>query len=207
MVKQCCDGKYSDSEVAFKNPILSNTRIKKSCLLWNVVPEHYGGVEANATAYYGNVSVNAANGTVVFAFQLIINLGRFDNDLEYIDVTLVQRNYLSERIFSFSNYQQQQHFSINKHGGIDAVNASNIFPEITLFNNRIVIYEDVVIYSHENNFSVSITNLPSRVNIDLNVVILGINTGNFEERTPFAEATVTLIQDPPQGIILVTSLL
>jgi hypothetical protein len=128
---------------------------------------------------------------------LTIDLGRFDNDLEYIDVTLV--NYLSERIFSFSNYQQERHFSINKHGGIDAVNVSNIFPEITLLNNRIVIYDDVVIYSHESDFFISNTNLPSRVNIDLNVVILGVSTGNFEERTPFADATVTLIQDPSQG--------
>jgi hypothetical protein len=128
---------------------------------------------------------------------LTIDLGRFDNDLEYINATLVQRNYLSERIFSFSNYQQERHFSISKHGGIDAVNASNIFPEITLLNNRIVIYEDVVIYSHENNFFISNTNLPSRVNIDLNVVILGVSTGKFEERTPFADATVTIIQDPP----------
>ena len=79
------------------------------------------------------------------------------------------------------------------------MNASNIFPEITLFNDRTVIYEDFVIYNHENNFFASNTNLPSSVNIDLNVVILGINTGNFEERTPFADAIVTLIQDLPQG--------
>ena len=129
---------------------------------------------------------------------MIINLGRFDNDLEYIDVSLVQRNYLSEKIFSFSNYQQERHFSINKHGGIDAVNASNTFPEITLIN-RTIIYEDFVIYSQDSNFFVSSINLPSRVNIDLNVVVLGINTGNFEERTPFADAIVTLIQDLSQG--------
>ena len=130
---------------------------------------------------------------------MIINLGRFDNDLEYIDVTLVQRNYLSERIFSFSNYQQERRFSINKHGGIDAVNASNTFPEITLINNRTIIYEDFVIYSQDSNFFISSINLPSRVDIDLNVVVLGINTGNFEERTPFADAIVTLIQDLSQG--------
>ena len=143
------------------------------------------------------MEANAENGTVVFPFRLTINLRRFDNDLEFINVALIQNNF-AERIFSFSNYHQQRHLPISKHGGIDAVKASNVFPEITLIENRIVVYEDYVIYTFEDDLLFDME-LPPTVDLDLNVDILGNNSGNTEERTPFAVATVVLIQDSLPG--------
>ena len=141
--------------------------------------------------------MNAVNGTVIFSFRLTIDLRRFDNDLEFINVALIQNNFAERILFSFSNYQQERHLSISKHGGIDAVNASNVFPEITLIENRIAVYEDYVIYTFEDDLLFDMELVT--IELDLNIDILGNNSENTEERTPFAVATVTLIQEIPQG--------
>ena len=171
------------------------------CMLgfYVTVPGDYGGVQANATAYFGNVHVNAENGTVIFRFRVLIDLRHFNNNIDFINVELVQNNF-AERIFSFSNYRQQRNFSISDHGGVDAVNASNVFPELRLLQNRFLVYEDDVIYSYQDGFSSSSTQLPTTVDFDLNLFVSGQNSDNIEERIPFAVATVALITDLSEGI-------
>ena len=62
-------------------------------------------MQTNATAYYGSVHVNAVNNrTIVFPFQLIIDVEQFDYGIEAIEMTLMQNNFAEQRLFSFSNY-------------------------------------------------------------------------------------------------------
>ena len=157
-----------------------------------IVPEHFGRVQANATAYYGSVHVNATNGTVVFSFELIIDLRRFNNGTESIEVTLTQNNLTGLRLFSFSNYQQRRHFSTSKLGSIN----------ITFVTDRIIVCDDHVIYNGYERDFLSNIKLPSTIELYLNVAIRGNNSNSTEEYTPFAVATVMLIQDPPQGYII-----
>lgn len=159
------------------------------------VPEDFGGVQANATAYYGSVHVNAANGTIVFPFQLIIDLGQFDNGSEVI---LTQNNFNGPRLFSFSNYQQQWHFSIRKLGAMN----------ITFITNRFVVFDDLIIYNGYEHDTLSNTELPSTIELHLNVIVRGNNSWNVEEHVPFtvAIATVMLIQDLPPGCYICNSI-
>ena len=159
------------------------------CLYTFTVPEEFSGVQANATAYYGSVHVNATNGTIVFSFRSVIDLRQFDNGSGIIEVVLTQSNFTGTRLFSFSNYQQQRHFSISKHGGIN----------ITLITNRIVVYDDHIIYNGYEHDTLSNVKLPSAVELHLNVATKRNNSDDTEEHTPFAVATVAIIQDPPQG--------
>ena len=144
-------------------------------------------MQTNATAYYGSVHVNAVNnGTIVFPFQLIIDVEQFDYGIEAIEMTLMQNNFAEQRLFSFSNYQQQEHLSFRKHGGIN----------VTFITSRFVIFDDLVIYNGYERSSLSNIKLPSTIELDLSATIRG---NNSEEHAQLAVATVTLIQDPPQG--------
>ena len=102
-------------------------------------------IHGDATAYYGSIPVNATLGTEIFQFRIVINLNRFQNDLGAIAIIVV-RNRLVESVFGFSGGQNYRVFDIAAQGGIDSDNVSSLFPEITIIENRLVVYEDYVIY-------------------------------------------------------------
>ena len=151
-----------------------------------------GGVQADATAYFGTVLANAPSGTEVFHFRIVIDLGRFNNDLDAIVIIMV-RNVTVEQILKFSNGQNIRTFPIALHGGIDAVNASGVFPEIRLIENRLVVYEDYIIYHQAQypGFQVPIT-----FDFDLHLIIVGRNPTNIRQLSPFATGTVLLTLPP-----------
>ena len=164
-----------------------------------VLGNYHGGIQANATAYFGSIHTSAANGTVVFHFRVFIDLEHFNNDIQFINVTLIQ-NEFAETIFAFSNNQHKRNFPIGKHGGIDAVNTSRVFPEIILLQSRLLVYEDYVIYSYQDGFPLSDMQSPTTIDLDLNMVVLGQNSDNTEEHSTFAIAIIELIKDLYQGI-------
>ena len=99
-----------------------------------------------------------------------------------------------ERIFRFSDRNNQRTFTISAQGGIDAVNASRVFPEIRLLENRLVLYEDYIIYQEAPGSEIM---LPAMLDFDLNLIVVGRNSLNIRELLPFAVGTVELI--PPPG--------
>ena len=147
-------------------------------------------VQADATAYFGSVQVSASPGIDIFKFRIVFNLSEFGNDLDAIVITLVRSN-LVEKIFSFSDGQSQRTFAIGFNGGIDAVNASRVFPEIRLIENRLVVFEDSVIYQEAPSTD-SELQLPTTFHFDLNLIIVGRDSVTIEQFFPFAIGTVVL---------------
>ena len=153
------------------------------------------GIQADATAYFGTVLINIATfGTEIFRFRIVIDLSRFNNDLIAIVIIMV-RNNLVESIFKFSDGQNQRTFAIAAQGGIDAVNASRVFPEIRLIENRLVVYEDYVIYQAAP--PPEYVELPVTFDFDLNLIVIGRDPSVIQEHLPFAVGTVTLTLPPP----------
>ena len=146
------------------------------------------GIQADATAYFGTVLVNDPIGTQVFHFRIVIDLNRFNNDLNAIVILLI-RNNLVESIFKFSNGQNQRTFGIAAQGGIDAVNVSDVFPEIRLIENRLVVLEDYVIYQQAPPVTLE---LPTTLDFDLNLIVVGRHSTNFIHEL-FAVGNVTLL--------------
>ena len=179
------------------NPCVVNVLCYAIVTLYtHTVPDVYS-IQADATAYFGIVQTNATFGTQVFPFRIVIDLSFFDNDLDFI-VLIMVRNNLVERILKFSDGTNQRTFQIGSNGGIDAVNASRVFPEIRLIEalmNRFVILEDYVIYQAAPPSDLT---LPTRLSFDLNLIAVGQASILIQERLPFAVGTVTLL--PPQGI-------
>ena len=151
------------------------------------------GIQPDATAYFGSVQTDAPFGTEVFRFRIAIDLSRFDDDLAAIVVIMVRSN-LVERIFKFSDGQNQRTFAIAARGGIDAVNASHVFPEIRLLENRLVVFEDYVTYQEAPPPNL---NLPTTLDFDLNLIVVGRDSTTIQELLPFAVGTISLI--PPPG--------
>ena len=154
------------------------------------------GIQADATAYFGNISVAAPFGTEVFRFRIVIDLSSFHDDLDVIVIIMV-RNRLVESIFKFSDGQNFRLFAVGTHGGIDAVNASQVFPEIRLIENRLVIYEDYVIFQETPPSSLD---LPTVLDFDLNFIAVGRNYNDIQQVLPLAVGTVILNPLPP-GIV------
>ena len=150
------------------------------------------GVQADATVYFGSVPTNATFGTEVFRFRIVIDLIRFDDDLDAI-VTIMVRNNLVESIFKFSDGQNTKTFAIAAQGGIDAVNASRVFPEIRLVENRLVVFEDSVIYQQAPPLDLQ---LPTTLDFDLILIVVGRGSTNIQELLPFAVGTVVLTLPP-----------
>ena len=150
------------------------------------------GLQADATAYFGSIPINATFGTEVFRFRIVIDLSRFNNDLDVV-VSIMVRNNLVESIFKFSDGQNTRIFPIGLHGGIDLVNSSHVFPEIRLIENRLVVFEDSVIYQA---LPPLFSELPVVFDFDLNFIVVGRNYINIQELLPFAVATVTFTLPP-----------
>ena len=84
-------------------------------------------------------------GTEILRFRVVIDFSIFNDDLDAL-VTIMARSNLVEWIFKFSDGLKQKTFLIGLRGGIDAVNASHVFPEIRLVESRLIVFEDYVIY-------------------------------------------------------------
>ena len=108
----------------------------------------------------------------------------------------MNRNNLVQSIFKFSDGEDQRTFRIGDHGGIDAANASRVFPEIRLIENRLVVYEDSVIYAETPPSSLD---LPTTLDFDLNTIVAGNGPA---EQLNFALGTVALL--PPPGMFCST---
>ena len=156
------------------------------------------GIQVDATAYFGCLLTNDMIGTQVFHFRIVIDLSRYNDDIDAIVIIMV-RNNLVESIFKFSDGQNQRTFAIAAQGGIDAVNASHVFPELRLIENRLATYEDFVIYQEAPPSSLE---LPAVLDFDLNLIVVGRNSLAIEEFLPFAVGEVTLIPPPGKGILL-----
>jgi hypothetical protein len=76
-------------------------------------------------------------------------------------------------------------------GGIDAENVSRLFPEITVIDNRLVVYEDYVIYQQPPPPFIE---LPVRFDFDMYFVAVGRNFSVYQEleHLPVGRVTVTL---------------
>ena len=172
---------------------MMNIALSLSFILY-AVPDVLGnGIQADATAYFGSVLTTDPLGTEVFRFRIVIDLSRFDNDLDAI-ITIMVRNNLVESIFKLSDGQNQRTFPIISQGGIDAMNASRVFPEIILVENRLVVYEDYVIYQVAPPSEIQ---LPTILDFDLNLIVVGRYSLNIQECLPFAVGTVMIRTLPP----------
>ena len=150
------------------------------------------GIQADATAYFGSVVTSDPFGTEVFRFRIVIDLSQFNNDLDAIVILMVRSN-LVESIFRLSDGQNQRTFFIRNNGGIRAVNESRVFPEITLIENGLVVFEDHIIYQEAPPPSLE---LPTTLNFDLHLIVVGRNSFNSQQLI-FAIGTIALI--PPPG--------
>ena len=139
--------------------------------------------------YFGTVLASDPIGTEVFRFRIVIDLNAYNNDLDAIVIILI-RNNLVESIFKFSDGQNTRTFGIGLQGGIDAVNASRVFPEIRLIENRLVVFEDSVIYQQAPP---STLDLPANLDFELYLIVVGGDSTIIRELLPFAVGTVALI--------------
>ena len=148
-------------------------------------------IQADATAYFGRIVTNSTLGTEVFHFRIVIDLSRFDNDLSAI-LTVMDRNNLVESIFKFSDGENQRTFTFDN--GVVAANASGTLPpQFRLLENRLVVFEDSIIYQEPPPPSLQ---LPTTLDFDLSIIAVGHNHFNTQS-IRFALGTVALI--PPPG--------
>ena len=156
------------------------------------------GVQADALAYFRRIPINTSMGAQIFPFRIVIDLTMFNNDLDVIFSGLFHNN-LVEQIFKLSNGQNVKTFRVAAQGGIDAVNASHIFPEIRLIENRLVVYEDHVIYQQALPPDLE---LPVTFDFELLLIVIGQGSTIYEELLPFAVGTVVLTLPPGTYIFL-----
>ena len=150
--------------------------------------------QADATAYFASVLSNATSGTVVINLRIIIDRYQFtNNDLSAI-LVIMNRNNSVESLFKFSDGANQRRFAIGNQGGIVAVNASRVFPEIRLLNDQYIIYEEHIIFT-ANQYSLSTLVLPVTLDFDLSLLLVGINPVESIQRQ-FARADVTILSSP-----------
>ena len=150
------------------------------------------GVQADPTAYFGSIPINATLGTEIFPFRIVIDISRFNNDLEGV-IIIIYRNNLAQTIFGFNDGQNYRAFEIGALGGIDSENASREFPEINLIENRLVVYEDRVIYRQALPHS---SELPLVLDFDVNFIAVGRSFSVYQEFWPLAVGTVTITAPP-----------
>ena len=149
------------------------------------------GIQADATAYFGRIVTNATIGTVVFPFRIVIDLGRFGDDLN-ATLTIMNRNNLVDSIFKFSDGTNQRTFPFAN--GIVAANASgSLPPEFRLLENGLVVFEDFVIYQQAPPPSLEI---PTTLDFDMSILAIAPDPRNTQA-VRFAVGMVSLI--PPPG--------
>ena len=154
-------------------------------------------IHGDATAYFGSIPINATLGTEVFRIRIVISLSGVQNDLDLIAVVLT-RNYLAETVLGFNGGINYRVFDIASQGGIDSENVSNLYPEITVIENRLVVYEDYVIYQQTPPPFIE---LPVVIDFDLYFAAIGRNFSVYQEPLPVGTVIITL----PPGIKLFSS--
>ena len=156
------------------------------------VPDVFeNGIQADATVYFGRIVTNATIGTVVFSFRIVIDLGRFGDDLNAI-LTIMNRNNLVESIFKFSDGTNQRTFTFAN--GVVAANASGrLPPQFRFLENGLVVFEDFVIYQQAPPPSFE---LPTTLDFDMSILAIVPDPRNTQS-VRFAVGTVSLI--PPPG--------
>ena len=151
------------------------------------------GIQADATAYFGRILTNAAIGTEVFRFRIIIDLTMFGGDLSTI-LTVLNRSFQVTSIFRFSGSEFTKSFTFDN-ASIIAANASGMLPpEISLLENNFVVFEDSVIY---NQRPLPDLELPAILDFDLTIVVIGGGDIPISQNVDFALGTVELIPPPP----------
>ena len=101
-------------------------------------------------------------------------------------------------IFRFSDDQITRTFTFN--GGINAANASDVLPcEVRLLENGLVVFEDFVVYRQAPPDSLE---LPTILDFDLSIIVVGRGETNNTMQTDFAIGTVALIPPPP-GVYII----
>ena len=103
----------------------------------------------------------------------------------------MNENVLVNRLFKFSNGLNTKQIQPVDEGGIVAVNASGVFPEIRLLNSQYVIYEDSVIY---NGLQSDIA-MTTQYGFDLTITIIGAETGDVQQGS-IGRGNVTVLTPP-----------
>ena len=192
-VRQCPLFFFENHTGGLCQPCKLHTRSGNDCIHVTfsfAVPDMYS-IHADATAYFGRIVTNSTPGTETFRFRIVIDLSRFNNDLLSI-ITLLHRNNLVQSIFRFSNGRDGRTFTFSD--GIVAVNASGMLqPEFRLLANRLVLFEDSVIYYQTPPPSLG---LPATLDFDLSILAVSLDT-SLSESVRFAVGTVNLF--PPPG--------
>ena len=147
-------------------------------------------IQGDATAYFGSVLTNSTLGTPVFSFRIVLDLSRFDNDLNAI-LTVMNRNNLVDSIFKFSDGTNQRTFIFGS--GIVAANASGMLPpQFRLLENGLVLFEDFIIYQQAPPSNLQ---LPTTLDFDMNILAVSPDPINSQQ-VRFAVGTVDLIPSP-----------
>ena len=146
-------------------------------------------MQANATVYTGHVHSDLSTNTSVFGFKIVADISSLVSNLRMLFFTMTMvRNAQVERIFKLSDGQNEK--TVQTTNGIAEI--SN-FPELTLIDNRYLVYEDYVIYNEAPPSSLS---LPTIRDFDMNVHIVTVLEGGmfstFADLTPFALGRVIL---------------
>ena len=150
------------------------------------------GIQADATAYFGRILTNAAIGTEIFRFRIVIDLTMFGGDLSAI-LTVLNRGFQVTTIFRFSGSEFTKQFTFDE--GVIAANASGTLPpEISLLENNLAVFEDFVIYNQRPPPSLE---LPATLDFDLTIIVLGGGDNPITQNVDFALGTVDLIPPPP----------
>ena len=168
-----------------------NSHYYYACFI--TVPDNLeNGIQADATAYFGTVLTNAPIGTEIFRFRIVIDLNAYSGDLSAI-LTVLNRSFQVTSIFRFSGSEFTKQFTFDN--GIVAANASGMLPpEISLLEHNFVVFEDYVIY---NQRPPPDWELPTTVDFDLTIIVLGRGDIPITNIVDFAPGTVDLIPPPP----------
>ena len=123
-----------------------------------------------------------------------MNLSRFHDDLGLIAIVIIQ-NRLAETVLGFTGGENYNYrvLEIGALGGIDSDNVSSLYPEITVIENRLVVYEDYVIYQQPPPPFIE---LPVVLDFDLYFIAFSRNFSVYQEVWPLAVGRVTITLPP-----------
>ena len=166
-------------------------RIEITIIIYTVPEVLENGIQADATAYFGDVLTTDPVGIEVFHFRVVIDLNRFNGDLSAI-LTIMNRNNLVESLFKFSDGTNQRTFTFGS--SIVAANASGMLPsQFRLLESRLIIFEDFIIYYQAPPPSL---NLPITLDFDMSILVVALDPINSQS-VRFAIGTVMMRTLPP----------
>ena len=74
------------------------------------------------------------------------------------------------------------------------MNASRLYPEIRLIDDRYIVYEDNITYQEAPPQTLE---LPATLSFELNLLVVGQVTTEIQEQSPFAIGIVAINMLPP----------